>query len=308
MPQPVALAVNAMGTRFELVLIGADEGRLRAAGEAAIEEIRHWHERLSWFDAGSFVSHINARAAAGPVTCDPDIFSLLELCAEVWRASDGTFDPTVAALMRASGFRDVPRDDEAIARARAATGFEHVELDARARTIRFAKPGIGIDLGAIGKGWALDGASEVIREAGVDCALLHGGTSSVIAIGTPAGGDGWAVKLGNGPDDPAVLLRDLSLGVSAPSGRVVRAGPGGVGSDHGHVLDPRTGRSARGLSIAGVIGASCARADAWSTAVLVEQARAPGMPREMTALLGPADDDGGPWRIDGPHAAILIRR
>lgn len=297
------LATNAMGTRFELVLAGDDGPRVRAAGEGALEEIRHWHDRLSWFDAGSFVSYVNARAWPGPVTCDPEFFALLELCREVWASSGGAFDPTIAGLMRASGFRDLARDEDAIARARAVTGFDKVELNARARTVRFAGPGVAIELGAVGKGWALDRAARVLSEQGVTTALLHGGTSSVIGMGTPADSEGWPVRLGNRPGDPTVVLRDVSLGVSAPAGRTVADG----GGPHGHVLDPRTGRSARGVSVAAVVGESCALADAWSTAVLVEQARPPGMPPGLTSLVGPAESEAGPWRMDGPHAAILIR-
>lgn len=302
MPEEVIrLATPAMGTRFELVLVGEHAPRLRAVGEEALGEIRHWHDRLNWLGAGSFVSHLNARAAHGPVCCDAEFYALLVLCREVWRASDGAFDPTIAALMRASGFRGVQRDAAAIERARAVTGFDQVEMCDAARTVRFVRPGVGIDLGAVGKGWAVDAAARILREGGVRAALIHGGTSSVMGIGAPGGEEGWAVKLGPGPGDPVARLRHLSLGVSAPSGRVVKDGPG----EHGHVLDPRTGVSARGRAAA-VIAESCALADAWSTVVLIEGQRPPGMPAGLTAIVGPEEGTGGGWRIDGPHAAILF--
>lgn len=302
MPELIRLAMAAMGTRFELVLAGGAAPRLRALGEEALEEIRHWHDRLSWFDPGSFVSHLNAEAGRRAVECDGEIFELLVLCREVWRASGGAFDPTVAGLMRAGGFRDLARDEAAIARARASTGFDKVELDAARRTVRFSGPGVGIDLGAIGKGWALDRAARVLREGGVVSAILHGGTSSVIGIGAPEGEAGWGVKVGPGDGDPVVVLRDLALGVSEPSGRVVTEGS----ERHGHVLDPRTGRSVSGARAAAVVGASAALADAWSTALLVEQARPAGMPGGLVSMIGPANQ-GGDWRIDGPGAATLIR-
>lgn len=324
---PVTLATPAMGTRFELVLAAADrsaEPRLRAAGEAALDEIRHWHDRLSWFDAGSFISHINTHAASRAVECDPEFFELLRLCREVWAASEGAFDPTIAALMRAAGFRDLasqdlpqptggagvppascnPSDRDArIAEARAATGFDNVILDEQSRTIRFTTPGVALDLGAIGKGWAIDRAARLLCEAGVTAALIHGGTSSIAAIGSPPDAHGWLVRVGPHAEAPTVPLVDLSLGVSAPTGRMVRTEAG----SHGHILDPRTGRSVASADLAAVIAGSCALADAWSTALLVVGDRPAGMPAELTSLLRPAGESPQPWRIAGPHAPTLIR-
>src|SRR4051812_3278366 len=115
-PRTVMTACAAMGSRFEFILASTragDEPRLRAAAEAAAEEVLHWHGRLSWFDPGSFVSHINTHAHAAPVVCDSEFFRLLSLCRDLWQASGGAFDPTIAALMRAAGFRGHDRDDAA---------------------------------------------------------------------------------------------------------------------------------------------------------------------------------------------------
>ncbi|HYD02310.1 MAG TPA: FAD:protein FMN transferase, partial [Phycisphaerales bacterium] len=121
---------------------------------------------------------------------------------------------------------------------------------------RFTQP-VALDFGAIGKGWALDRAARVLREHGVTRALLHGGTSSVVTLGGP-----WRVAL---DDRAAVDLTDASLGVSAPAGRTI-----GRGADvRGHILDPRTGRSATTLGAA-VSGPSAAVCDAWSTALVVD--------------------------------------
>jgi thiamine biosynthesis lipoprotein len=283
-----------MGTRFEFVLPGGE--RERAAGEAAVQEVRHWHTRLSWFDHGSFLSHVNRRAAEGPVACDPEFFALLTLCRKVWSASNGAFDPTVAALMKASGFRGSPRDRDATARAIRDTGFDKVELNPSRRTVRFTRAGVEIDLGAIGKGWALDRAREVLTEAAVPSALLHGGTSSVAVIGAPPGGSGWRVRVGRRADAPVVELRDSGLGVSTPHGRMVTDGD----AVWGHVLDPRTGRSARSAGLAAVVGASCAMTDAWSTALLVEGRRPEGMPADLTSMVAPPDEDPLAWRVEGP--------
>ena len=107
----VRLALHAMGTRFELVLEGENDGplteaHLRAAGEEALEEVELLDARLSLFRRDSLLSHIQRNAATQPVGIDPDTFSLFELCADVCSASQGAFDPTVAPLMRAYGLHD----------------------------------------------------------------------------------------------------------------------------------------------------------------------------------------------------------
>jgi FAD:protein FMN transferase len=307
---PLRLACEAMGARFEVALFGGGSGggddpaRLRAAGEAAVAEINHWHERLSFFEASSFISYINERAANHPVPCDGDMFRLLLLCRDVWRDSQGAFDPTVAALMRAAGFREMARDPAAIADALSATGFQHVTLDESNHTIRFAHRGIELDLGAIGKGWALDRAADILRQVGITSALIHGGTSSVIAIGSPPDAAAWRISL-RAPDAdlsaPVITLLDSALGVSAPHGRVVDL-PGGSA---GHVLDPRTGQSAAKAALAAVIGDSAAAADAWSTALLVLATRPRGLPDDLTTVLALKGPKGPFWDVKGPNSRLV---
>ncbi len=312
------LACEAMGTRFEVVLVGSDAARLRAAGEEVLAEIRLWHERLSWFDKGSFVTRVNTVASHRAVHCDGEFFELLCLCRDVWRQSGGAFDPTVAGLMRAGGFRDLAPDQDAWHVAWERTGFEKVELDETAQTVRFTREGMGLDFGAIGKGWALDRAREVLVAAGVECALMHGGTSSVAAIGAPLGGWRVAIGLGAAEDDvgaPEVDLagggEGLSLGVSAHHGRMVNGA--------GHVMDPRTGVSASvgndgsghdgsGAELAAVIARSAAAADAWSTALLVAGSRPVGMPATMTSVIMQKGGQNAVVGVEtaGPHANTLV--
>jgi thiamine biosynthesis lipoprotein len=194
----VRLAAHAMGTRFEIVLDGDDPHRLRPLGEAALHEIEDWHDRLNRFDPGSFLSHINARAAHEPVPLDDDLFDLLAECVETQRVSEGAFDVTV--------------------------GTGSLVLDHAVRTVRLAGQHTTIDLGGVGKGHALDHAAAILREHGVECALLHGGTSTVVAIGAPPGEAAWQIALGGDAASAVVRLRDASLSVSGA-----------------HVVDPRAG-------------------------------------------------------------------
>jgi thiamine biosynthesis lipoprotein len=314
-----------MGTRCELVVLEG-RGDLLAAGEAALEEIEHWHARLSRFADDSLLSHIHRTAARAPVRLDRETYALFEEALAVWRASDGAFDVTVAPLMARHGFQDsaVPASSgrvgtsgiapvpdpatldpggrergaprarpagrlgaggasaslaEALAEAGGAKppGFS---LDPDRWTISLL-PGTAIDLGAIAKGHALDCAAGVLRAAGVTSALLHGGTSSVVAIGAPPGSPGWQVAVGLETGTPVVRLRDSALSVSDASSQ--RGGSSGGG----HILDPRTGRAAACGGRVVVVGPSARLADAWSTALAVLRRVPRGFPAGFTAYLHP---------------------
>jgi thiamine biosynthesis lipoprotein len=254
--QPLRLALAAMGTRFELVLL-AGRSDLRAAGEAAIDEIERWHCRLSRFAPDSLVSHINREAFLAPVMLDRDTFELLRDAMDVWRASEGAFDLTIAS--------DAP-DAGALL------------LDAERWAISFAAQDVSIDLGGIGKGHALDCAARVLREAGVTAALLHAGTSSIVAIGAPDGSDGWRVRVA-GDESRTVTLRDAALSVSDP------LGPEDRRRSLPHILHPLHGEAVAQTIRATVVGPSARLADAWSTALVVLGRVPAGFPRQFSAFV-----------------------
>lgn len=288
----------AMGSRFELILEGEDEAWLRAAGEEALSEIERLDRQLTIFSPASEVSRINARAAKEAVTVEPRLFDLLRLCKKLYEDTSGTFDVTVAPLMRAWGFHGgagkVPTQ-EALATAREVTGMHLVHLDANGRTISFEREGVLLDFGAVGKGYAVDEAVAILREAGVESAFLHGGTSTAYGIGRPEDGRPWQVALPypdgqtapiEGPtnadperrtapsverswseDDVLAVapLEETSLSVSAVWGKAFEAD----GKTLGHVLDPRRGRPVEGAMMTAVVAPSATEADAFSTALLV---------------------------------------
>jgi FAD:protein FMN transferase len=270
--EPVRLARHAMATRFELLLYGADPVYLRAAGEEALEEIERLEEQLSFFRPSSEISDLNARAAREAVPVDPRLFRLLQRARELWAATGGAFDVTVGPLLRCWGFVGgtgrLP-DREALAAARAVTGMERVELDEEAFMVRFLSEGVMLDLGAIGKGYALERAADLLQEAGITAALLHGGTSTVVAIGAPPEDEAWSVAIQH-PARPAervavVALRDEALSVSAVHGKAFEH----EGRLLGHVIDPRSGQPVEGARLAAVASASATETDALSTGLLV---------------------------------------
>jgi len=274
-----------MGTRFELVLAGdRDEHELRAVGESALACVREWHERLSIFDRGSLVSAINAQAHEHPVRIDRDMLDLLRECQRLTEITDGAFDVAVGSLMEYHGFRESERPED-----RPAFGMHCVEIDERAMTIRFTEPGVKLDFGAIAKGWAIDRALDVLREAGVRSALLHGGTSTIGALGIAPDGNPWRVRIEDSADAPVALLRDASLSVSAPKGRLNE-------QNQGHVIDPRTGNPSLGARMAGVVAVYSAETDAISTALVVLNERPGSIPAGVVSILPGAN---GGWEVRG---------
>jgi thiamine biosynthesis lipoprotein len=200
--QTVTLARNAMATRFEVVLQGEDATRLRAAGEQALNEIERLEGQLSLYRPSSEIARVNAWAAERPVKLSPPVFQLLRQARQLSRETNGAFDITIAPLARCWGFMGEggrkPTAAE-IEEARAKVGMDHLLLDESDCTARFTVAGAMLDLGAIGKGYAIDRAVEVLREAGVTSALLHGGTSTVYGLGSPAEAGNWKVAIDGPP-------------------------------------------------------------------------------------------------------------
>ncbi len=269
----ILVARHAMATRFEIVLHGENPVALRAAGDEALDEIDRIEAQISLYRSGSEVARINAEAHRGAVRVTPSLFHLIERACELSRETNGAFDITIAPLVRCWGFMDgtgAMPEPAAIAEAQTSVGIEHVELDAAKLTVRFARPGMMLDFGAIGKGFAIDRAAELLREAGVSSALLHGGTSTSFAIGTQPDGSRWKIAVIAPTHDTAakplaiVELQDESLSVSAIWGRSFRAGE----KTYGHIINPRTGAPAENGFLSAVVLPTATETDALSTALL----------------------------------------
>lgn len=269
---PLRVARNAMATRFEFILYGDRPEALRAAAEEALDEVERIENLLSLYRPHSDIARINAGAGFGPVRVAPETFRLLDRMQRLSGQTCGAFDPTAGPLVRAWGFHGGTGSQPSVGdmeAAREQTGWHHVILDPGNGSVRLDCRGGMLDLGAAGKGYALDLAADILREAGVVSALLHGGTSTVVAVGRPPGAPGWRVALPGAPEGAAgvdLLLSDQSLSVSAVWGRSFRDT---AGRTRGHVLDPRSGLPVDGVGMAAVVLSSATESDAVSTALLV---------------------------------------
>ena len=231
-----------MGTRFELAIVTDERTTMdcEAVGESAVREIEEWHQRLTRFEPDSWLSHVNRTAAHEPVRLDDELWPLFVDAVDVWRDSGGAFDVT-----RGNGAA--------------------LELDPEARTVRFLHEQVALDMGAIGKGHALDCAAAHLRSHGVTRAFLQGGTSSGVALGRSVDAGAWRIGLALEGGVEVLNLVDESFSVSdessqpnAPFGR--------------HIVDPRMERDTAPTHAPRrvvVTGPSARLADAWSTALAV---------------------------------------
>jgi thiamine biosynthesis lipoprotein len=264
---------RAMATTFEIALPYGTPNALEAA-EDALDLIDELEDQLTVYRDHSEVSQLNARAADGPVVVEPKLFELLTTAATLTNDTAGAFDIATGSLIRAWGFLKregrVPPPAELKA-ARANSGTRHVVLNAQARSVKYRRRGLEINLGGIGKGYALDRVAELLRgKWGIRSALLHGGGSSVLALGTPPGHPrGWAVAVRHPWDEARTLgtvwLADQALGTSAATYQYFEYN----GRKLGHLLDPRTGWPAAGTASASCVAPTAAAADALSTAFFV---------------------------------------
>ena len=273
----IRVSRRAMATTFEVALPFGTPDAL-AAAEDALDVIDAVEDQLTVYRDSSEVARLNADAFARSVPVAANLFDLLTQCAEWTRDTAGGFDIAVGALVAswASHKREgrVPPPTD-LATARANSGMRHVMLDAQTRSVKYRFSQLSLNFGSVGKGYALDLAAEVLRNRwGVGSALLHGGGSSVRALGTPPGHSrGWPVAVthpsGSGTLG-TVYLKDQGMGTSAATFQFFEV----AGRRYGHVIDPRTGSPAAGTDSASVVAPTAAQADALSTAFFVQGADA----------------------------------
>jgi thiamine biosynthesis lipoprotein len=221
-----------MGTRFELFLRGEDEQHLEAVAVAVQEEIARLDGVLSRFDPRSEIARINRQAGKTAVRVDRELFDLLETCEQGRLATNGFFDVSQGGDW---------------------------ELDATACTVRLATAEAQIDLGGVGKGYALDRGREILQRFQVANAFLHGGTSSALAIGDEV----WPIDLRH-PAEPDVIVAQIELANRGLSCSAVRHAE----QEQSDIVNPLTGAPLVGDAACAVLAAGAAEAEIFSTALL----------------------------------------
>jgi thiamine biosynthesis lipoprotein len=259
---------EAMGSSFSVVLYGSDRRQLQTAADAAFDEVHRLDRLLSNYRPDSEWSEVNRTAGVRPMKLSTELFQLLSDCMKYSRQSDGAFDITVGALMKVWGFYKgegvLPRPAD-VSDALTRVGYRHVRLDAAAGTIQFDRPGVELDPGGIGKGYAVDRMVEVLKQRGVDIALVSASGSSLYGMGTPpTDPSGWRITI-RAPADPfksaaVVFLKDMSLSTSGSYEKFFWA----EGRTYAHIVDPRTGYPAQGTASVSVMAPRTIDSEAWA--------------------------------------------
>lgn len=270
------LTRRAMNCEFEAITAGPDEDRLAAAAHEALDEVERLEFRLSCFVDTSDIARINATGAIEPVRVSPETIEVLQVAREVCQATDDAFDVTAGPLTRLwRDWREIGRRPERrlLRQALNHVGMHHVHLDPEQNTVWLDHAGTQIDLGAIGKGCAVDAAMDVLKRYGITDAAICGADSSMRVIGTVPGTlpdrKGWAFR----PRNPV----DTSLHVSAFH---LSDGAVGMSAQHeqnylyrgqllGHIVDPRTGWPVPADFATLVVAPTAIEADALATAFMV---------------------------------------
>ncbi len=261
-----------MGVPWTITLYAASPQAGRDAAAAAFAEVGRLEGILSDYDAATELSRLSAAAPmTSPVPVSDDLWQVLDRAVAIRDATGGAFDPTVGPLTtlwrQSRRSRELPLPEK-LAAARAAVGPAALELDRGGRGARLTRPGMRLDLGGIGMGYAVDRALDLLRTSGITAAMIEA-SGDIGVSGPPPGTAGWRIDVA--PLDPAMPARETLVLVNAA---VTTSGDARQaveidGTRYSHIVDPRTGVGVVGPAAVTVVAADCTTADALATAASV---------------------------------------
>jgi len=285
---------GVMGTSCTVAAITSHPQRTRA--EEGLEQaeiaLRAVEARMSTWLADSEISHLNAAAPGTEVPLSPDTLEVLTIARDAAGQTQGAFDVTCRPLVelwrRAAQCGSLPTQRE-LAAARAASGWQHIELTDRGAIRRAA--GAGVDLGGIAKGYAIDRAGDVLRRAGLSGGLVDVG-GDLLCFGKQAASRVWPVEVNNPFGTEPLAQLQIPGGAVCTSGGYARFVEI-AGRRYSHIVDPRSGRPANVAASVTVVAPSAVVADIWATALGVDGPEGfDKLPRGVEALVvvGSKDD------------------
>ncbi len=267
----IRATTRAMATDFVVVMNPGPPRQVMTAGDA-LGLLEPLEQKMTVYREDADLVRVNRSAAVERTIVDEQLVEVIAEAMRIAERTESAFDPTSGPLIdlwrTARADQRIPTEEE-VAATLTRVGTKHVRLDETTATIRYDTEGVELNLGGIGKGFALDRLVEFLAEEGFEDVLLHGGRSSILARGEHAGQGGWPV----GIVDPltrnrrlaTLLLRDQAMSTSGSSVQYFRHD----GQRYGHILDPRTGWPADGMLSVTVVAPTAAEADALSTAFFV---------------------------------------
>jgi FAD:protein FMN transferase len=266
----LSFSTRAMACDFS-VLLNPGQGWLATFSDG-LEQVHPLEQLMTIYRDDSEMSRVNREASSGEACVDPELWELLFRATKIAGETEGAFDPTsgpLVALWRSCREEGRIPTVEEVETSRAKVGFRHLELRPEGCSLRYKQPGLTLDLGGIGKGYALDRIGDYFRKHGETDWLLHGGKSSLLAAGSHNNTGGWPVSLRN-PLVPreelaTILLTEQAMATSGAGTRYFRY----RGRRYGHILDPGTGWPVEGMLSVTVLAPTAEQADALSTAFFV---------------------------------------
>ena len=270
--EPFSARQRHMGTDVTIRLVAADQVTADRAFQAAFARIEVLEKVMSDYDAESEISRLVLQAPMKePVTISQDLWLVLRRAEAISAASEGAFDVSVGALSRlwrrARRQKELPSRDR-LKQALQSVGYEAVVLGKKQPTIQLQRPGVRLDLGGIGKGFAADAALDQLRKMGFPSALVDAGGD--LAIGAaPPGKAGWRIGVAplqaDGPPSRFLQLSNCGIATSGDAWQFVEID----GRRYSHILDPGTGIGLTTRSSVTVIASDATVADGLASAVSV---------------------------------------
>lgn len=257
-----------MGTVFEIAAYDSSFQHASTAIEQAFQVVVHIDDEFSNYKSESDLSKLNRSAHFHPQTVPSDLYRVIEAAVQLSKLSDGKFDISIAPLVNLwkaalSGDAEPPSEQQQAVKS--CIGYEKIELIAP-RQISFRSDCMQLDLGAIGKGYAVDRAADILRASGIFNALINAGGSTIVAMGAPPGQTAWLVHLRDPSHkiDPQVMLKDASVSTSEQTMRSL------LGKDSpGHIIDPQTGQPLKTEFAVSVVAKTGTSSDGLSTTLLL---------------------------------------
>jgi len=257
-----------MGTVFEIAAYDRSSEHASQAIEKAFQEIVRLDDLMSNYKSDSALSHLNRSAHFHAERVPSDLYAVIDQAVQFSRLSEGKFDISIAPLvnlwkaaLRGEGTPSLAQQEDV----RGCVGYEKIELTPPDR-ISFRSSCLQLDLGAIGKGYAVDRAAEVLHSLGIRDALINAGGSTILAMGSPPDQTAWLVHLRDPSNkiDPQVMLKDGSVSTSE------QTPPGLLGNDSaGHIIDPNTGMPLKTVFAVSAVSRTATVSDALSTTLLL---------------------------------------
>ncbi len=272
----------SMGTVFETTIYAPDKYIAEKTFNEVFQEINRLDYLMSNYKKESVLSELNRNASAEPTNCNKELASVIEQSLQYSDITDGAFDITIGPLMKKWGFFKkegrIPGKEE-LESALESVSYKSIIIEEKTikslvknpgtvKTVFFKNPGTQIDLGGIGKGYAVDRAISVLKQNGINSALINF-AGNIYTFGTPPGKDSWAIGLQHPRESEGLLgtfeIKDKAVSTSGDYEKFFTI----EGKRYSHIIDPRTGNPVKGIVSVTIVTGNATRADALSTGIFV---------------------------------------